>query len=574
MRISPLILLILTGCLISLHGEKTSTTPPTDQKDTSLHSPSPVLTKAKAFNPIIPGFHPDPSICRVGDDYYLANSSFEYFPGVPIFQSKDLIHWKAIGHALDRKDQLDLTRARCDGGIYAPTLRFHEGTFYMVTTLTSPVTGATNQRGDFIVTATNPAGPWSLPHWINQAKGIDPSLFFNDDGSVYMCGNAKPEKILNEKHRVIWIQKLNLKTWQLEGPQGILDSAHYFTSGKLGSVSNFEGPHLYKKGGIYYLLLSHGGTGKNHAVSIWRSSTPLGPWEENPSNPILTQRMEMKDRTPGITCTGHADLVQGTDGRWWMVFLGVRGEDGNSPMGRETFLEPVDWSGIWPIVNPSHSGRTDFTIDSPDSSNTNLVAGNFHTDFQDRLLSPEWSMIRTPNAPWWSFPKKGGGISLQLRPDEISGTNQPSFLGIRITEPNCRASTSLSINPVSPEECAGLAIERSSVACWTLVVENPGNSPQVSVYEGTNRLASHTIKPDAKTELRISMMFPKLDFSFKQGSEDWKTIATSEAPAIATAPPGHFTGAMIGLYASSRGKESDQRANFDYFEYVPVKSRP
>jgi alpha-N-arabinofuranosidase len=183
-------------------------------------------------------------------------------------------------------------------------------------------------------------------------------------------------------------------------------------------------------------------------------------------------------------------------------------------------------------------------------------------------------MIRTPNSTWWSFPKKGGGISLQLRPDEISGTNQPSFLGIRITEPDCTTSTSLSITPTSPGECAGLAIERSSVACWTLVVENPGNSSQVSVYEGTNRLASHTIKPDSSTELRISMMFPKLDFAFKQGSGDWKTIATSDAPAIATAPPGHFTGAMIGLYASSRGKQSDQKAIFAHFEYEPATSRP
>ena len=568
MRIPPLILLLMLAGLLSIHGEKTLPTNSPDQKDASLSNPSPVIAKAKAFNPIIPGFHPDPSICRVGDDYFLATSSFEYFPGVPIFQSKDLIHWKTVGHALQRKDQLDLTHARCDGGIFAPTLRFHKGTFYMVTTLTSPVSGSANQKGDFIVTATNPAGPWSSPHWIDKAKGIDPSLFFDDDGCVYMCGNMKPENLLNEKHRVIWIQRLNLTTWQLEGHQGILDSAPYFTSGKLGSVSNFEGPHLYKKDGFYYLLLSHGGTGKNHAVSIWRSSTPLGPWEENPANPILTQRMEMKDRTPGITCTGHADLVQGTDERWWMVFLGVRGDDGISPMGRETFLEPVDWSGIWPIVNPSHTGRTDFTIDSPDP-NTNPVTGKFRTNFKDRSLSPEWSMIRTPDAPWWSFPKEGGSISLQLRPDEISGSNQPSFLGIRITEPNCMASTSVSITPTSPEECAGLAIERSSVACWSLVVENPGSGPQVSVFEGTNRLAFTTIKADANIDLRITMKFPNLDFSFKQDSKNWKTITSCEAPAIATAPPGHFTGAMIGLYASSRSKESDQRANFDYFEYNP-----
>jgi alpha-N-arabinofuranosidase len=183
-------------------------------------------------------------------------------------------------------------------------------------------------------------------------------------------------------------------------------------------------------------------------------------------------------------------------------------------------------------------------------------------------------MIRTPESSWWSFPKKGGGISLQLRPDEITGTNQPSFLGFRITEPDCKASTGMIFSPTSPEECAGIAIERSSVACWSLVVENPGNGSQVSVYEGTNRLASHSIKPDSHTELRISMMFPKLDFAFKQSGADWKTITTCNAPAIATAPPGHFTGAMIGLYASSRGKQSDQKAIFSHFVFEPATRRP
>ena len=527
-----------------------------------------------ARNPIIPGFHPDPSICRVGDDFYLVNSSFEYFPGVPIFQSKDLQSWTPLGHVLQNTEQLNLALAHCDGGIYAPTLRFHNGLFYMVTTMNSPVPGTAKHKGDFIVTATNPVGPWSLPHWIDNAKGIDPSLFFDDDGSVYMCGNARPEIPLNDKHRIIWIQKLNVDSWQLEGQQGILDSAPYFKSGKLGSVNNFEGPHLYKKDGAYYLLVSHGGTGINHAVSIWRSASPLGPWEENPANPILTQRFDKQDRTHGITCTGHADLVQAADGRWWMVFLGIRGEGGNSPMGRETFLEPVDWSGIWPIVNPSHPGRADFEITAIDSVGQRQTKSGFHTDFKDQSLSPEWSMIRTPDSPWWTFPKNKRGISLQLRPDEITGTNQPSFLGIRITEPNCSFSTRLTFKSNSPEQCAGIAIERSSAASWMLVVETPESGPVASVYEGTNCLKSTPIKADASVDLRISMKFPELAFDWKQGTNDWETITICEAPSIATAPPGHFTGAMVGLYASSRGKESDHSALFDFIDYDTKPSGP
>lgn len=526
-----------------------------------------------SLNPVIPGFHPDPSVCRVGEDYYLATSTFEYFPGVPIFQSRDLVHWKPVGHALSGTDQLNLATARCDGGIFAPTLRYHDGLFYMVTTLTSPISGPNNQRGDFVVTSTDPKGPWSRPHWIEGALGIDPSLFFDDDGTLYMCGNRKPENPLNEKHRVIWIRKLDRNTWRLNGPEGLLDPAHYFSNGKLGSVSNFEGPHLYKKDGMYYLLLSHGGTGKNHAVSIWRSSTPLGPWEENPGNPILTQRIDKKDRTPGITCTGHADLVQGADGRWWMVFLGVRGEEGTSPMGRETFLEPVDWSGVWPIVNPTHPGRADFTI-HPDAQSAERTSSGerFRTDFRERTLSPEWSMIRTPASRWWSFPKNEEGIFLKLRPEELTGNNNPGFLGIRITEPDFEAVTRLIFAPDSPGECAGLAVERSSSACWMLVVENRGNGLEAAVYEGSNRILSRPLKGGTAVDLKISMHFPRLEFYCREGAGDWDLVAERDARAISTVPTGHFTGAMVGIYASSRGRPSRQKALFRFFDYGSNRS--
>jgi xylan 1,4-beta-xylosidase len=521
-------------------------------------------------NPILPGFHPDPSVCRVGEDYYLATSSFEYFPGVPIFRSRDLVHWTPLGHALSGRDQIDLGKARCDGGIFAPTLRHHGGLFYMVTTLTAPVSGTNNQHGDFIVTAPDPKGPWSRPHWIEGALGIDPSLFFDDDGSVYLCGNRKPEAPLNEKHRVIWIRKLDLATWRLEGPEGVLDAAPYFSNGKLGSVSNFEGPHLYKKDGSYYLLISHGGTGKNHAVSIWKSSSPLGPWEENPDNPILTQRPDRKDRTPGITCTGHADLVQGTDGRWWVVFLGVRGEEGVSPMGRETFLEPVDWSGTWPVVNPRHEGRADFTLSSVSSAKGVSAQTAFHDDFTEHSLSPEWSMIRTPESQWWSFPEHGSGIFLQARAEELTGSNNPSFLGVRITQPDFEASTRLSFSPDFPSECAGLAVERSSSASWMLVVENAGNGLGAAVYEGTKRLASVSLKDDGVVDLKISMHFPTMEFSYRQGTGGWNAVAACDVQRIATVPTGHFTGAMVGLCASSRGRTSEQKALFRLFDYQPL----
>ena len=247
---------------------------------------------ARTFsNPILSGFYPDPSICRVGDDYYLVNSSFEYFPGVPIFHSKDLVHWRQIGYCLTRKSQVPLDRIQSSGGIYAPTLRYYDGTFYMVTT---NVYGG----GNFYVTAKNPAGLWSEPVWFHDG-GIDPSLFFDDDGKVYYTRHE------GMGDGYIAQQFLNLETGRLEGP---LKNIWRGTGGVWP-----EGPHLYKIRGKYFLMIAEGGTSYDHMVTIARSDSPFGPFESNPNNPILTHR----NRTDHpIQALGHADFVETPDG-WW-----------------------------------------------------------------------------------------------------------------------------------------------------------------------------------------------------------------------------------------------------------------
>lgn len=263
-------------------------------------------------NPVIPGFNPDPSICRVGEDYYLATSSFEYFPGVPIYHSKDLVHWQMIGHALDRPSQLNLDGVKCSAGIYAPTLRYQNGTFFMTTTLTG-------DAGNFIVTATHAAGPWSEPHWIEDAPGIDPSLFFDDDGKIYFCGTKGAERQLWPTHNNIWVQQLDTVQWKLVGPKiEVIDGSAFYKSntrmdgGLETGMNNFEAPHLYKKEGRYYIILAHGGTGHNHAVSIWASDQVFGPYNSCPQNPILTHR-DLSAHFP-ITATGHGDLIQTQQG--------------------------------------------------------------------------------------------------------------------------------------------------------------------------------------------------------------------------------------------------------------------
>ena len=531
-------------------------------------SPPPSLSTSTVTNPVLAGFHPDPTICHNGPDFYLAHSSFEYFPGVTIFHSRDLVQWEPVSNALNTKDQLDLTGIPASGGIFAPTLRYHQGIYYLVTTLvrrTEPkVTG--ERSGNFIVTATSPNGPWSSPHWIDQAPGIDPSLLFDDDGSVYLCGNMRPEKVVRESHRNIWIRKLDLATWTLVGPEGILDAQPYYAKETIGAPNNFEGPHLYKKDGTYYLLISHGGTGTNHALSIWRSPSPLGPWEGNPANPILTHR---KTHNVGLTCTGHGDLVQAEDGRWWMVALGIRDEMGLSPMGRETLLVPVDWSGAWPVINPGpHRGLIDPTLALPYPASAARPKLEVHCDFDQERLPLDWKTIRTPSQIWWDLKQKPGWLTLALRPDRISEISQPSWYGVPVTERTCEATTILDFHPRDPKECAGLAILRSQAACWTLVVEDLGSGAEAAVYEGEKRLGALAVDVVHPVELKIRLEFPRLVFSVRQDLKPWTVILNCDAARLGTDRDGRFTGSMIGVYASSRGGKTERTAAFDVFHYI------
>jgi alpha-N-arabinofuranosidase len=518
-------------------------------------------------NPIIPGYNPDPSVCRVGDDYYLVTSTFEYFPGVPIYHSKDLVNWKMIGHALHRPEQLDLEGVESTKGIFAPTIRYHKGVYYMITTFVTKRTLA-KTKGNFIVTATNPEGPWSMPHWIKGAIGIDPSLFFDDNGKVYYCGHKGAENPEFKSETDIWIQEIDLETFQLKGEKGFLVSRPYFEDQTLiGSPTSFEAPHLYKKDGVYYLLIAHGGTSLSHAVSIWKSNSPLGPWEANPKNPILTHR---DDKISGINATGHADVFQAKDGEWWSVFLGVRSHDGvKSALGRETFMAPVDWSGVWPIYNPNGEvGRTAYSHKAPKMFKGMQQSHDYKDDFKDTMLSKEWTMIRTPASKWWDLSSQSGKIKIQLRPDEIDEFKQPSFLGIRVPDQKTETQILVDFNPENQSECAGLALERGHEAEWTLVKELRNGKYVISAYkDGKTLLGQYELKTKTAVLLKIHLDNFLMSFYVKELNSSWKKIIETDASDLGSPAAGRFTGSLIGLFASSRGVISnDKWATFDDFE--------
>ena len=521
----------------------------------------------RVSNPVISGFNPDPSVCRVGEDYYLVTSSFEYFPGVPIYHSRDLVNWQMIGHVVNWSEQLDYSNVSSTAGIYAPTIRYHKGTFYMITTMVGGMRDSlVNATGNFIMTAEKPEGPWSKPYWIKDAPGIDPSLFFDTDGKVYYCGNRHEKDSKYRAERDIWIQEIDLESFELKGPVSVLDSRPFFEKDIIGNAVAFEAPHLYKKDDTYYLLIAHGGTGMGHAASIWKSQSPLGPWEINPANPILTN---IGYEQSGINCTGHADIFQTAEGEWWSVFLGVRSNDKkNNIMGRETFLAKVDWSGEWPVFNPLlDPGRTNTVVDAPSMFKGKQRNFNFRDDFTEKELKHEWTFIRNPKSTWWNLNDKTGFLQVKLLPEVIEDFSHPGFMGVRVIDMKCEFTTSLNFSPKKEGEAAGLAFLRGHKPNWSLVKEIQNGQAKACVYYTDSLLNQTDIKDNENLNMKINIDQFKLSFFVQQGSGEWQKISETDGAELGFPPAGRFTGSFCGLYATSNGDNSvDNIAEFDWYE--------
>ena len=537
-------------------------------------------SKLRYSNPIIPGFNPDPSICRVGNDFYVVTSTFEYFPGVPVYHSKDLVHWEMIGHVLSRPSQLNLDSIACSGGIYAPTIRYNKGVFYMITTLAN-VKIKNVPRGNFICTASNPAGPWSEPHWIRNADGIDPSLLFDDDGKIYYSGNCKPQTAAFSAHRNIYVQELDMTSWKLVGKRvEVLDGAEYYKKGTLdggieSGVNNYESSHLYKKDGKYYLMIAHGGTGQNHAVSIWKSDNVFGPYELNPANPILTHRDLPRDNV--ITTTGHADLVQTQNGEWWMVFLGKRPYGGvNHILGRETFMSPVDWSSTWPVVNSNgKKGRTEVVHPRPNLKEFIPKQLAAKDEFESTELRKEWIFIRTPRTEWWSLSRKKGFLAMFLRPETINQALNPSFIGKRQEHKSFTATVRMVFAPKKEGEEAGLVVERDKdyFFKFTLTKQNGKTGLTLVSNSGTENklLASKEINLTSGNVLFLRVSSEEVFYSFRYSVDGkiWNPLLEkTDGRFLGIDAAGRFTGTMIGMYASSNGTLSENTVDFDWFEYL------
>lgn len=525
---------------------------------------------AQVRNPILPGFYPDPSICRVGKDYYLVNSSFSYFPGVPLFHSTDLIHWKQIGHVLNRASQLNLTNQGISEGIYAPSIRFYKGTFYLITTL---IGGG----GNFIVTATNPAGPWSDPIWLPEIDGIDPSFFFDENDKAYILNNgpAPDNKPLYDGHRAIYLQEFNLKTMKLIGQRKVVVNGGTDLSKKPIWI---EGPHLYKKGGAYFLMAAEGGTGEDHSEVIFRSDSIFGPYESFEGNPILTQRDLPANRPSPITCSGHADLVETPKGDWIAVFLACQPYAGNYyNTGRQTFMLPVDWSGDWPIILPKGKaipeGALISTVSIPGQSTFYNYSTNWKDDFDQPDLRLDWNFIRTPKEKWYEL--KDNSLIVQARSVSIKDKGNPSFIGRRLQHANAEMTTCVKLEQGKDME-AGLVAFQNENYLYKLVVEekegkyflglsSPGPNA-VTILKAYNEITDY--QPGNYIYLKMTVIGKKLICYYSLNNQKWIDFGTEDATKLSTSIAGGFVGAYFGLYAFA---QSPATATFDWASYQKIE---
>ncbi len=530
-------------------------------RDAVFESP---LPQGHYRNPVLTGFHPDPSVVRVGDRFYLVNSSFTWFPGIPVFESADLVHWRQIGNVIERPSQLDFDGLRVSRGVFAPTIEHRDGVFYVAST-------AVDSGGNFIATAGDPAGPWSDPVWLPTVDGIDPSLFFDDDGRVYLLNNGPPEgEPRYDGHRAIWMQEIDLEKLRPFGPRKVL------VDGGVDPSANpiwIEGPHIYHRDGWYYLVCAEGGTGRNHAQVVLRSRDVWGPYVPYERNPILTQRDLPDDRPDPVTNAGHADLVEGPDGGWWAVFLASRNYDRvHYNTGRETWLLPVQWRDGWPaILEP---GRTiPYLAEAPsflerDAGQTPNT-GNFtwRDDFAAPTLDRAWLHLRVPKTRWADPAARAGWLAIHPLDEGLDTLRNPSFLARRQQHLAFEASTELEL-PASGV-AAGIAAFQNERYWYFLGVRRKDDGAELFLEKRggaeTAVVATKAVAALERLKLKIAADGGAYSFGFDAEGEGWRwLVRDDDGTILSTEVAGGFVGAMLGPFArSERAIHRDLERSFE-----------
>jgi len=543
----------------------------------------------KYQNPILSGFYPDPSVCRAGEDFYLVTSTFAYFPGIPVFHSRDLVHWKQIGNAIDRPGQLCYEGHRISQGLFAPTIRHNNGVFYILCTLI-------HTGGNFIITSKQPQGPYSDPVWLEGADGIDPSIFFDTDGKVYYTGTHPfPEGEAYSGDYEIYIREMDLsllnerKNPLIGGNTGIWRTA-------LRNAIWPEGPHIYKINDIYYLIYAEGGTGLDHAVCAARAKNIRGPWEGKKSNPVLTHRHLGKKAK--IINTGHADLVDDTNGNWQMVLLASRPFNGVCPLGRETFLAPVFWENDWPFIG-TESGLVDEEFFAPNATAADNWIQENSCDHFNESLPLHWLTIRMPVKKEdiaFSLTERKGALRLFTRPLTMRSKGHPSFAGRRIRHKNWAFSAFMEFSPDTENERAGIVLFQNedwhyrlelgmkSEECGVGNEECEVKSVECEMVKTTDYIINlikvcgkdnEELIKSAEIKLKsaqavLAAICQEMKLSFFCGNDQYSLnlfAGNQDAKILSTEYAGGFVGSLAGVFASGNGKETKNHADIFWAEY-------
>ncbi len=510
----------------------------------------PIDPTRQYYNPILAGFFPDPSVCRAGDTYYLVNSSFSFFPGVPIHKSKDLVHWQPIGHVLDRPSQLPLAGQGVSQGIFAPAIAYNarNKTFYMITTNVG--------RGNFFVKTKDPEKGWSEPIYLPKVDGKDPSFFFKKDGKGYIVHKAPVDGGADyEGQRAIRILRFDVEGDSIIGThKQIVRGGTHVEARPIW----IEGPHLYRVGKYYYLMCAEGGTGGWHSEVVFRAKSPMGPWEEAPHNPILTQRTGLDPNRPNIvTSAGHADMVQGPKGDWWAVFLGCRPyEDDFYNTGRDTYLLPVTWRDGWPDILPKGEAISPVgTKADLQPQGSNELTGNFswRDDFSAPALAQRWLFLRNPSAFW----RIGGGrLTLSALPASIYRREAPAAVWVRQQHENFCAETSMTYTPRTADDLAGMVLLQNEdynfVFGKTLV---QGRLAVVLTRaEKTRAVIASAFVPEGDLRLKVEGKGRYYDFYYALPGGDWQLLCRgADAINLSNRRSGRFIGECSGESTPSKG---------------------
>ncbi len=524
--------------------------------DDKVYRENPVSAN-KFYTSILQGCYPDPAITRKGDDYFLVNSSFTFFPGVPIFHSKDLVNWKQIGHVLDRPSQLKVENTLMNFGVYAPAIKYNQynDTFYMITTQFS------GGFGNIVVKTKDPFKGWSDPIKL-QFDGIDPSMFFDDNGKAYVVHNDAPAKEaeLYNGHRVIKIWDYDLENDRVvPGTDKIIVNGGVDISKKPIWI---EAPHIYKKNGRYYLMCAEGGTGGAHSEVIFSSDNPRGPYTPAPKNPILTQRHLPANRPDKVDWAGHADLVEGPDGKYYGVFLGIRpNEKDRVNTGRETFILPVDWTGEFPVfengLEPMPATiKTPAGVVNKKGDEGFFPSGNFEfkDNFDNEKLDYRWVGVRGPREHFVHSDKKGG-IRIKPFTVNISEVKPTSTLFYRQQHNNFSAEVAINYQPNSEKDLAGLVCMQNEKFNYVFGITKKGKTNYIVLQHTQNGIktivASEKVDINKPLHLQVKANGDNYEFAFKSGTAGYTTLGgIVSGDILSTNVAQGFTGNLIGLYAT------------------------